>query len=264
MCDKISFIDITTIKENSINESISNDSEVIDALSKIKVMTPQLMSKISFSCGLIQDQQVYYLSFNGGKDCLAAYIILKYYLYCKENSKDYSEIESYESFVSSNYHSDKIVFLYFISDKHFECEEDYVINFVKQEKVKMLFCYSTYINGLNYILKQHSVNYIVMGTRYDDIKNAADASMISQTLSQESTKPYPEFLRFYPVFNFSYSEIWRLILSSNTYYLKLYDFGFSSIGDKFNTKINQYLYVNERKVYPAWYLKEEQSERAFR
>ena len=78
MCDKISFIDITTIKENSINESISNDSEVIDALSKIKVMTPQLMSKISFSCGLIQDQQVYYLSFNGGKDCLAAYIILKY------------------------------------------------------------------------------------------------------------------------------------------------------------------------------------------
>ena len=164
MCDKISFIDITTIKENSINESISNDSEVIDALSKIKVMTPQLMSKISFSCGLIQDQQIYYLSFNGGKDCLAAYIILKYYLYCKENSKDYSEIESYESFVSSNYHSDKIVFLYFISDKHFECEEDYVINFVKQEKVKMLFCYSTYVNGLNYILKQHSVNYMNMGT----------------------------------------------------------------------------------------------------
>lgn len=264
MCDKSSIIDISNITEDSVNESLFNDSEIKEYLSQMKEMTPQLLSKIATSCSLIEDRPIYYLSFNGGKDCLAAYIILKYYLYCKDNSKDYNGLDSYSSFVSSNYQSEKIIFLYFISDKHFECEEDYVINFVKTEKVKIHYCYASYINGLIFLQKQQTIDYIVMGTRYDDIKNAADASLISQSLSQESTKPFPEFMRFYPVFNFTYSEIWRLILSSELNYLKLYDFGLSSIGDKYNTKINQYLYVNERKIYPAWFLKEENSERAFR
>jgi 3'-phosphoadenosine 5'-phosphosulfate sulfotransferase (PAPS reductase)/FAD synthetase len=104
-----------------------------------------------------------------------------------------------------------------------------------------------------------------MGTRKSDIKTAEEAERISNTLLHESTKPFPHFMRYYPVFLLSYSDIWMLILSADFPYLNLYDKGYSSIGHKDNTKVNINLYNKiDNTYYPAWYLQNEESERKFR
>lgn len=236
------------------------------SISEMKEISKDLMAKISFSVQQLTHEDHYYLSFNGGKDCLATYIILKYFLYCKARSKDYTAKESYDSFIkeASSVTYANITFIYFINDKHFECEEDYFIAFAKKENVKILYCYSGYVCGLNYLIKRNDIRTIIMGTRKDDMKSPAEASQIALTLHQTSTYPFPKFMRIFPVFNFGYNEIWRLILSSGLDYLPLYDKGYSSIGNKDNTKINSFLFDNDRKIYPAWYLKQEESERQFR
>ena len=233
---------------------------------EMKKITPELFQKIVSSCSKIKEENIYYVSFNGGKDSLAAYLILKYYLYCIENDLNYSHFESLNKFKENQNKIvlNKVVFLYFVSDKHFESEEDYVINFAKKEKIKIFYCYSSYVNGLNYLLKRFDIHTIIMGTRNDDIKNTLNSNIISNSLIESSTKPFPNFNRLYLVFNFSYNEIWRLILFLNSDYLDLYDKGYSSIGDRFNTKINQYLFINNREIFPAWCLLNNDSERAFR
>ena len=233
---------------------------------EMKKITPELFQKIVYSCSKIKEENIYYVSFNGGKDSLAGYLILKYYLYCIENDLNYSHFESLNKFKENQNKIvlNKVVFLYFVSDKHFESEEDYVINFAKKEKIKIFYCYSSYVNGLNYLLKRFDIHTIIMGTRNDDIKNTLNSNIISNSLIESSTKPFPNFNRLYLVFNFSYNEIWRLILFLNSDYLDLYDKGYSSIGDRYNTKINQYLFINNREIFPAWCLLNNDSERAFR
>lgn len=240
------------------------DIDVKEKLKEMSNITQEILDKISYACSKMPNDEIYYLSFNGGKDCLAAYIVLKYFLYCRKNNLSFSQLDSYESFVVSDFITDNVVVFYFINDKYFEMEEDYVISFIKKEKLKVHYCYSSYSSGLHFLMKEYPITTIVMGTRFDDIKNASDANDIKTSLTQNSTKPFPEFVRIYPIFNFTYSEVWRLILSSKVEYLKLYDKGFSSIGDRFNTKINSHLYVNERKALPAWVLKEIETEREYR
>ena len=65
---------------------------------EMKKITPELFQKIVYSCSKIKEENIYYVSFNGGKDSLAAYLILKYYLYCIENDINYSHFESLNKF----------------------------------------------------------------------------------------------------------------------------------------------------------------------
>lgn len=242
------------------------ETTISESLIEMKEIGKDLMTKIAYAVQCLNLETHYYVSFNGGKDCLAAYIILKYFLYCNEFKKDYTLKESYDAFCknTSSITCDNITFIYFVNDKNFESEEDYFITFSKKEKVDIILCYSSYVCGLNYLVKQNNIQSIVMGTRKDDMKSPADANQIALTLHQASTYPFPKFMRIFPVFNFTYNEIWRLILSSDFDYLSLYEQGFTSIGNKENTKINSFLFDNNRNIYPAWYLKEETSERQFR
>lgn len=253
-----------------MNQLFSRNLDSINEFKEeMKKITPELFQKIIDSCNKIKSEDIYYVSFNGGKDCLAAYLVLKYYLFCTEKNLNISDIESLNKLVENknNFFSflNKVIFIYFISDKHFEEEEDYVVKFAKKEKIKICYCYSSYPNGLTFLLNKFSIEKIIMGTRIDDIKNnSSNIDLISNTLIENSTKPFPEFQRFYAVFNFTYDEIWRLILFLNSDYLELYDKGYSSIGNRFNTKINNFLINNNKEIFPAWCLENHESERAFR
>jgi 3'-phosphoadenosine 5'-phosphosulfate sulfotransferase (PAPS reductase)/FAD synthetase len=210
-----------------------------------------------------------YVSFNGGKDCLAAYILIKYFFYCKVNELIVEEISSFESFINSKTQikiSDfNIIFIYFVNDKNFKEEEDYVINFAKEEGVEIFYLYSDYITGLKYLIQNFDLKLVIMGTRKDDlIKYKSPTKGVDETLTHHSTAPYPDFVRFYPIFKFDFDDIWRLIILSKTNYLELYDRGFSSIGNRFNTSINENLKIDENLILPAWCLQDSVSERSFR
>jgi 3'-phosphoadenosine 5'-phosphosulfate sulfotransferase (PAPS reductase)/FAD synthetase len=232
-------------------------------------ITNDFMEKIIYSLNHfveISSEKNIFISFNGGKDCLSCYILLKYYFYCQANNIDYSSKESYIQFTQNHKQfvvKDKNIFLiYFINENNFELEEDYVINFAKEEGVKIIYLYADYINGMKFLLQKFQLNMIIMGTRKDDVKSYSEGDEAS--LLFPSTTPYPEFMRFLSVFNWCYEDIWRLIISSKTSYIKLYDQGYSSIGRRTNSKINKNLVFAEDLIYPAWCLDDKISERIFR
>jgi 3'-phosphoadenosine 5'-phosphosulfate sulfotransferase (PAPS reductase)/FAD synthetase len=205
-----------------------------------------------------------FISFNGGKDCLCAYILLKYYFFCTASGLDYTDKANYISF-TKNHKSFKIrakniYLIYFIHENNFEIEEDYVIRFAKDEGLTVLYFYSDYITGLKFLIEKFKLDVIVMGTRKDDVKHYNS----EEDLLFPSTAPYPEFIRFMPVFNWSYEDVWRLVLSTKTDYLNLYNLGYSSIGRKDNTRQNESLRYSEDLILPAWCLEENISERNFR
>jgi len=209
-----------------------------------------------------------FISFNGGKDCLAAYILIKYYFFCQERWLDYSNFSSFVNFNNNNISfttNYKIYFVYFISDNNFLEEENYVINFSKKEMIEVFYLYTDYISGLNFLIKNFNLKLIVMGTRLNDFGNNNDAD-VKHNLIHPSTHPYPCFSRFYSIFNFTFEDVWRLILLGKFDYLNLYNKGYSSLGKKNNTKINENLRLNDRFILPAWCLEQEQfrTERSYR
>ena len=248
-----------------INQVVLYANNILNLESYYKEMIKiddNLMQKISYSLSKFKIEDEYFLSFNGGKDILASYILLKYYLYCKDYKYDYTNKSSYIKFTNSNYipKKHKITFLYFTRKTSFEQEIQYVKKLTEKENVQLLMTESDYISGMKFFISFLHINTLIMGTRADDLNNKTYINTISKSLLSESTYPYPYFIRFFPVFNFIYKDIWKLILSSNMEYLCLYDKGFSSIGYINNTLVNPNLIKNGT-ILPAWVLDDENSER---
>lgn len=260
----------------------ANNNEFNDVKEKFRkhfnLITDSFFEKLIDSCKCIEKLNEHlnnkiYFSFNGGKDCLAAYLVLKYYLFCKQTNISYNKKESFTQFCELNKEY-KIIccnvqFIYFISKNNFKEEMDYVVRFSKFEKLETFFMNTDYITGLKYLIKNFDLNLILMGTRKDDLlkyKTSIDKS-IEDNLTHQSTHPYPNFLRLYPIFNFTFDDIWRTILITKTEYLSLYDDGYSSIGKINNTYLNESLKLeieNQFQYLPSWCLEEYLSERSFR
>jgi FAD synthetase len=219
----------------------------------------------------------FFISFNGGKDCLAALILFKYYFYCKTFSLDFSLESSFNLFLrkendfklnsSSGF---KFYFIYFLSEKAFDEELAYVKQISLRENVETFFLKSDYVSGLKFLIKNFDLDSVVMGTRRDDMLGNTKEKInkqMEEKLIHPSSQPYPSFTRFYPIFNFTFEDIWRIILISNYPYLELYDKGYSSIGNRNNTLVNHHLkYETEEGIFflPAWCLADSLTERSFR
>jgi 3'-phosphoadenosine 5'-phosphosulfate sulfotransferase (PAPS reductase)/FAD synthetase len=259
------------MSNNTENDLQIYNKTVQKFLALYNKITDDFMERITYSLNylteisatVLQDHDIF-ISFNGGKDCLCAYILIKYYFFCKQFNLDYSQSDSYSTFTLKHKNfkiREKNIFLiYFIHENNFEQEEDYVLKFQKEEGINIIFIYSDYITGMKLLIQKYKLNIVIMGTRKDDVKSYSDVNC----LLCPSTAPYPEFFRFFPVFNWGYEDVWRLILSSKTSYLELYDMGYSSIGRKNNTKLNESLRFSSELFYPAWCLEDNISERNFR
>jgi len=240
-----------------------------------ELITDNYLEKLIHSCRCIEVLDLInkknYFSFNGGKDCLAGYIVLKYYLFCQDQNIPYSQKESFTKFCNTNQEykiqNCNVQFIYFLSKNNFKEEMDYVVTFSKFEKIETFFMYTDYITGLKYLINNFDLNLILMGTRKDDLLKYTSIinKDIEEKLTHPSTHPYPDFMRFYPIFNFTFDDIWRTILITKTEYLSLYDKGYSSIGKINNTFLNESLKFDRSDQYlPSWCLEEYLSERNFR
>ena len=276
-----------TINISSLLKTNSSYEEIISYYSLYySYITDDFMDKIVYSLNCFNDlfvnntiksEEKIFISFNGGKDCLAAYILTKYYFYCKKNVLQYNLKKSFKNFCNNkkwdnfSFREYNVYLIYFINKNNFAEEEDYIIEFSKNEKIDIFYLYSDFISGLKFLITNFNLKTIIMGTRQDDVANMAKTSInkINENLLHPSTTPYPEFLRFYPNFHFNYEDIWRLILLTKFKYLSFYDQGYSSLGKTNNTQINQNLIykidlTGEIKYLPAWCLEEVESERIYR
>lgn len=269
------------INSNNYKNNNNNDFNLsyLEKIYKSKTeITSSLMEKISYSISKIPPLPSYYISFNGGKDCLAGYILLKYYFYCLEKGIPYTKKSSllsfsYSSSLNSDYYTPpgKIFFLYFMRGSSFKEEIEYVKKFAKNERIDLFITELPYIKGIKFFINYFQFDTVIMGTRKNDLKyeTQEEIKKISEELVAESSGNYPKFLRFFPVFNFDYNEIWKVILITNFEYLNLYDKGYSSIGYTNDTSINKNLISNGNKNFtekfiPAWALDNDFNEREFR
>jgi len=81
-----------------------------------------------------------------------------------------------------------------------------------------------FIHGIGKIQRQVPLRCIVMGTRRTDPGCGKLSSLTA------STGNYPPFLRFNPILDWSYRDVWDFILGCELPYCTLYDEGYTSLG----------------------------------
>jgi 3'-phosphoadenosine 5'-phosphosulfate sulfotransferase (PAPS reductase)/FAD synthetase len=74
---------------------------------------------------------------------------------------------------------------------------------------------------------------------------------------------WPSFVRIHPILDWRYSDIWDYLRTRNVPYCRLYDLGWTSIGDRDRTTPNPSL-KNGNEFKPAYCLEDESQERAGR
>jgi FAD synthetase len=128
-----------------------------------------------------------------------------------------------------------------VNYQHFSEEETYVFDIIKNEEVDTIYLNSDFISGI-YFLKSRfpEISNIYMGIRQIDLSENKQTSL---TFVEKSTSPYPNFNRIYPIINWTYEDVWRLIILMDYPYLSLYDKGYTSIGKFTETQMNQHLSI---------------------
>jgi len=112
-----------------------------------------------------------------------------------------------------------------------------------------------FISGLERIQRQIPLRCIIMGTRRTD---PGCANLSSLTASSGN---YPPFLRFNPILDWSYRDVWDFLRGCNLPYCKLYDEGYTSLGTIHDTIRNPALLVNADQRRVSEKEKEEQASR---
>jgi FAD synthetase len=224
-------------------KDLSNKSEINSLFDKVKTNLTLLKDFIEESL----EKKNLFISFNGGKDCTASLLLLKYYFYCASKQACFGEEKNFIDFIENqaNYQIDNnyVKLVYFIKNDVFEEEIDFCFYLAKKEKVKLILLQSNYKMGLHYLKNVMNLETIFMGIRKDDYYSERPIS--ERDIVQHSDGNYPSFYRLYPVFQFTYREIWVLLLQSKYDYLNLYDQGYTSIGTKSKTSKNSKLELKE-------------------
>ena len=136
----------------------------------------------------------------------------------------------------------------------------------------------------NYIIKQYygdmkkavyklksdypSIKIIFMGIRKNDIIHKNDIiNSNNLPVFQVTDNNWPKYVRVYPILDMEYTEIWKYIKDNKLKYCKLYDQGYTSLGNKSKTFKNDKLMYYENgitKYKPAYDLTDEIYERTNR
>ena len=213
------------------------------------------------------EEELNYLSFNGGKDCLVVFLLFKLLYVIKEKYKlsdlKEEELETLFPKVKNNkVKKNWLRFIYFANLENFTEEENYVLNIVNNEEIETVYLYSDYIRGLHFVKSNfQEFNKIFMGIRVDDLPITQQSN---DKYFEKSTSPYPSFDRIYPILNWTFEDVWRLIILLDYPYLSLYNKGYTSIGKMKNTQTNINLQYNESIYLPAYCLINTETERQFR
>ena len=78
----------------------------------------------------------------------------------------------------------------------------------------------------------------------------------------KSSEGWPDFIRVFPILDWSYHDVWTFLKALDLSYCSLYDVGFTSLGEKHNSRLNPKLKVDgEENFLPAYLLEDGNDER---
>jgi FAD synthetase len=89
------------------------------------------------------------------------------------------------------------------------------------------------------LIDTSNVKAIIMGNRRSDPWSRDLESVC------KSSPGWPEFMRVFPILDWSYQEVWQFLRTFEQPYCSLYDEGYTSLGEQDNTINNPFLKVEE-------------------
>jgi FAD synthetase len=119
-------------------------------------------------------------------------------------------------------------------------------------------CDQDFKTGLTQVMQHTKIRCIFMGQRQTD----PHSSTLVKVQRSDVQLGYPEFVRINPLLEWSYHDIWQFLFENRCNYCPLYDQGYTSIGNRLNTKKNPALYDPKSDTFqPAYCLVDEANER---
>jgi 3'-phosphoadenosine 5'-phosphosulfate sulfotransferase (PAPS reductase)/FAD synthetase len=94
--------------------------------------------------------------------------------------------------------------------------------------------------GLEVLRNEHSLEAVFIGTRKDD-----PSAKYQKTSMEPTTAGWPQMMRYCPVFEFCYHEVWMFLSTRSVPVCKLYGCGYTSLGRIALTVPNQALLITD-------------------
>lgn len=183
------------------------------------------------------------LSFNGGKDCT---VLLELLLAVLNHL---------------NLPASQLTILYFKDPLEFKEITEFLHNTAAHYQLTYTIMSGHFMQELNTLLRSSTtsgIRAIFMGQRSTD-PGGTNLQLISPSDTDGGWMPFD---RINPLLEWSYGEIWLFIRQFNTRYCVLYDAGYTSIGNRLNSRPNPQLQVpNESRFLPASQLTDWNKER---
>ena len=154
------------------------------------------------------------LAFNGGKDCLVVYQLVK--AYCERTNK----------------HMPAIV--YFKGEDEFPEMIEFLHETLDRHNLPLKIFYEGVKKGLA-DLQKDGIQAVFMGQRITD--PYAPPSHFAKT-----DEGWPDIIRINPILSLDYASVWKFLKGTKTRYCALYDDGYTSLGPKSKTSRNSLLY----------------------
>ncbi len=167
------------------------------------------------------------ISFNGGKDCTVVYYLIREF-----NLKYDIKINNLVYFVD-NY-------------EHFKMKS-FIQNIFKNSNMNIIITSSSFRDGCIDIFNKYNIQYIIMGQRRTD-PYCKDFLFIEKCSYNFNF----EMFRINPILNWSYNDVWNYLEDKN--YCELYNYGYTSIGNIYNSIPNPYLLKDNSFIHAKYLL----------
>ncbi|KPA85544.1 phosphoadenosine phosphosulfate reductase-like protein [Leptomonas pyrrhocoris] len=142
----------------------------------------------------------------------------------------------------------------FVIDLHDEFDEilDFRARYMRELKELTLLHQEVIVDmreGLCKLLEKRPLKVVFMGTRKTDPHGRTQQSPVQMT-----TAGWPNFLRACPLFSWSVLSVWEYTRLNHVPQCKLYEDGYTSLGDVTTTSRNPHLRREDGTYKPAWEL----------
>ncbi|KAJ0393376.1 hypothetical protein P43SY_001223 [Pythium insidiosum] len=153
--------------------------------------------------------------------------------------------------------------MYFDSHDQFPEVRDFIALCLSKYSLNCHTYKCSFVEGVKDMLQKLRIKGIYMGVR------GGDPHTENMEHFDPSTPGWPAFLRVNPILQWTYQDVWRFLRDCGLEYCELYDHGYTSLGNIFDTVPNPALWVSgengaEGHYLPAYALEDGRSERCGR